>query len=133
LINCVHQSDDIGFGEAAAEISLRGRVGKALGAQGIEINFIVASQLDVLDSLSASHDIECDIQDVVGLMIGPVLPQDVEVVVDVADQANPPRKQQHRTDSSGIEALNPIGELVVDVDSGRSKPATEGRFKTSHL
>jgi hypothetical protein len=51
-------------------------------------------------------------------MIGPVFLQDVEVVVDVTDQANPPRQQQHGTDSSGTEALDPIGELVVDVARG---------------
>jgi hypothetical protein len=33
--------------------AVRVRVGKALGAQGIEIDLIVASQLDVLDPLSA--------------------------------------------------------------------------------
>jgi hypothetical protein len=118
FVNCVHQGDDIGLGETTAEIFLCSWVGKSLSAQGIEINFIVASQLDVLDSLSASHDIECDIQEMVRLMIGPVFLQDVEVVVDVTDQANPPREQQQRTDSSRIEALDPIGELVVNVTRG---------------
>ena len=106
------------FGEPATEVPFRGRVGEALGAQGIEIDLIVASQLDVLDPLSAGHDVEGDVQDVVGFMIGTMALEDVEVVVDIADQADPPCQQQHGTDSPGIQALDAIGELVVDVAGG---------------
>jgi hypothetical protein len=51
-------------------------------------------------------------------MIGPMFLQEMEVVVDVTDQANPPRQQQHGTDAAGIEALDPIRELVVNVARG---------------
>ena len=121
LIDGVHQGDDVGLGEAAAEVSFRGGVGEALGTQGIEINLIVASQFDVFDSLSAGQDVEGDVQDMVGFVIGQMSLQDVEVVVDVADQADPPRQQVHGADSAGGEALDAIGEFVVDVAGGHHR------------
>jgi hypothetical protein len=54
-------------------------------------------------------------QDMIGFKIRPAFLQDVEVVVDVAVQANPPREQQHSPDSSRTEAPDPIDEPIVDV------------------
>jgi len=54
LIDGVHQSDDISFGEAAAEVpSVVGSGGA--GSQSIEIDLVVASQLQVLDPLAAAR------------------------------------------------------------------------------
>ena len=41
--------EDIGLGEAAAEVARGGGVGDALGAQGVEIDLVVAPQLEVFD------------------------------------------------------------------------------------
>ena len=43
--------EDVGLGEAAAEVARGGGVGDPLGAQGIEIDLIVAPQFEVLDPL----------------------------------------------------------------------------------
>jgi hypothetical protein len=47
--------------------------------------------------------------------------EEMEVVVDVADQADPPRQQEHGADTAGTEALDAIGEFVVDVVGGRHR------------
>jgi len=91
-INSVHQIDYIGFGKAPTEVPFGGWVGEALGAQGIEIDLVIASQFDVLDPFSAGHNIEGDVKDVIGFVIRVVPLKDMEVVVDIADQANPPRQ-----------------------------------------
>jgi hypothetical protein len=118
LIDCVHQRDDIMLGEPATEVPLCGWVGETLSAQGIEIDRVVASQLDVFNRLPTGHDVEDHVQDVVGFMIGTMALEEMEVVVDIGDQADSARQQQHGTDSPGIEPLDAIGEFIVDVASG---------------
>ena len=94
------QGHDVGFGEAAAEIPFGGGVGEPLGVQGVEVNLVVASEFDVLEALAAGEDVEGDVQDMVGFVIGTMPLEDMEVVVDVADQADPARQQKHGTDAA---------------------------------
>ena len=44
--------------------------------------------------------------------------EEMEVVVDVADQAGLARQQEHGAEAAGTEALHPIGQLVMDVGCG---------------
>jgi hypothetical protein len=55
---------------------------------------------------------------VVGLVIGEVSLEEMEVVVDVADQAGLARHQEEGTEAAGTEALNPISQFVMDVGGG---------------
>jgi hypothetical protein len=55
---------------------------------------------------------------VIGFMIGTMALEDVQVMVDIADQTDPARQQQHGTDLPGVETLDAISELVVDVAGG---------------
>ena len=93
LIDGVHQGHDVGFGEAAAEVPFGGGVGEPLGVQGVEVNLVVASEFEVFDAFAAGEDVEGDVQDMVGFVIGEMPLEDMEVVVDVADQADPARQQ----------------------------------------
>jgi len=49
LVDRVHQLQDIARAEPPAEISGRGRIGDPLGAQGIEVDLVVASQFEMLE------------------------------------------------------------------------------------
>ena len=95
-----------------------GGVGDALGAQGVEIDLVVAPQLEVFDPLAAGEDVEGDVQDVVGFVVGQMPLEEVEVGVDVVDQPDPASQQEHGADAAGAEALDAIGQLVVDVGGG---------------
>ena len=121
LVDGVHQGQDVGLGEAAAEVARGGGVGDALGAEGVEVDLVVAAQLEVLEAAAAGEDVEGDVQDVVGLVIGEVPLEEVEVVVDVGDQAGPLGQQEHGADAAGGEALDALGELVVDVGGGHHR------------
>jgi hypothetical protein len=44
--------------------------------------------------------------------------EEVEIAVDVVDQAGPARQQEHGTDATRSEALDAIGNLVLDVAGG---------------
>ena len=85
-IDGVHQGEDVGLGEAAAEVAGGGRVGDALGPEGIEVDLVVAAQLEVLEAAAAGEEVEGDVQDVVGFVIGEVALEQVEVAVDVLDE-----------------------------------------------
>ena len=78
LVDGVHQVHDVGVAEAAAEVTGGRGVGDALGAQGIEIDLVVASQFDVFDPLAAGQDVEGDVQDVVGFVVGQVPLEDMD-------------------------------------------------------
>ena len=56
--------------KASAEISRRGRVGDAAGAQGIEENRVVAAQFDVLHASAVAQGIDGKVHDVIGVVVG---------------------------------------------------------------
>ena len=115
------KSHDIGLGEAAAEVSGGGGVGDTLGAQGIEIDLIVASQFEVFDSFASGEDVEGDVQDMVGFVIGQMPLEQNKVGVDVFDQSGVASQQEHGADAAGTEALDAIGQFVVDVAGGHHR------------
>ena len=126
LIDGVHQVNDIGFEEPAAEVAGGGGVGDALGTQGIEVDLIVAPQLEVLDPSPAREDVEGDVQDVVGFVVREVSLEELEVAVDVADQSGPARQQEHGADAAGTEAVDPVSEFIMDVGGGHHGPLAIG-------
>ena len=114
----VHQDDDIGLGEPAAEVPGRGRVGNSLGSQGVEIDLVIAPQFEVLDSLAASEDIEGDIQDVVGFVVRKVPLEQMKVAVDLLDELEFLGHQKNGADAAGAESPNAVGVFVVDIGRG---------------
>ena len=113
-----HQGDDVGLPEPTAEITRGGGVGDALGLEGIEEDGVVAEQLDVLETATAGEDVEGDVQDVVGFVIGEMAFEEMEVGVDGGDQAGGARQQHHGADAACGEAVDALTEFVVDVAGG---------------
>jgi hypothetical protein len=70
--------------KAAAEVSGGGGIGETVGPERVEIGGIAAQGLDVFDAGTASKDVEGDVEDMVGFVIGLVLFEDVDVGVDMA-------------------------------------------------
>jgi hypothetical protein len=70
LIEDVLEGLDVLGGEAAAEVARGGGVGDAVGAEGIEVDDVVAPQLDVVEAGAVAQGVAGEVQDVVGLMIG---------------------------------------------------------------
>ena len=68
LVEGVHQLLDIGLGEAAAEVPGGGRVGDASGPEGVEVDLVVAADLEVLQAAAAGQEVVGDVQDVVALV-----------------------------------------------------------------
>ena len=103
-INEIHQVQDVGYREAAAEIADRGRVWDTLGSDRIEVDHIVAPQFQVFDALAADKDIEGDVQDMVGVVVWQVSFEKMEVVVDFVDEIDLLNQQQNGADTAGTEA-----------------------------
>ena len=64
------RGEDVGLVEAAAEVAGGGRVGDAVGPERIEVDLIVAAQFEMFDATAAGEEIEGDVQDVVGFVVG---------------------------------------------------------------
>ena len=120
-IEDVHQGLDVGWCEAPAKITFGRGVGNSLGAQGVEIDFVVATQFEMLDPLATGDDIESDVQDMVGFMVGQMTFEKVEIPIDSVDQADPLSQQENRADTAGTEPFDAIGVLVVDIGSGHHR------------
>src|SRR4051794_11342671 len=54
----------------------------------------------------------------VGFVVGEMAFEEVEVAVDVADQAGGVGQQEHGADAAGGEAVGAFGELIMDVGGG---------------
>jgi hypothetical protein len=88
------------------------------GTQGVEVDLVVAPELEVLDPAAPGQDVEGDAEDVVGLVIGEMAFEQVEVLIDVGDQPSASREQELGADAASGKPLDPIGQLVVDVAGG---------------
>src|SRR6516225_9378963 len=71
----------------------------------------------MFDPLSASQDVVRDVQDVVRFVIGQMSFEELELVVDLADQSNPAGQEMDGADVTGGESLNAVSQFVVDVGS----------------
>jgi hypothetical protein len=68
VVEDVLQGVDVGRREAAAEVAGRGRVGDAAGAQGVEKHFVVAAELDVLQTGALTQGVVGDIEHMIRLV-----------------------------------------------------------------
>jgi hypothetical protein len=78
-----------------------GRVGDALRPEGVEVDLVVATDFEVLQSLPPGQEVVGDIQDVVALEVRQVPLEQVEVPVDVLDQSQLPGQEVDRPDAAG--------------------------------
>ena len=67
----------------------------------MEARLSVAPHFEVFDVLAAGDDVERDVQDVVGLVIGKMYLEEVKIGVDIADQVGTVRQEEHGTDAAG--------------------------------
>ena len=121
LIDRVHQVEDIGWGEAAAEVPLGGRVGDAFGTQGVEIDLVIAPQFEVLEAQAADEDIEGDVQDVVGFMVGQMPLEEVELAIDLLDEIDLLSQEEEGTDAAGPEPAGALGVVIMDIGGGHHR------------
>src|SRR5262249_1791812 len=101
--------------ETAAEVPGGGRVGDPLCSQRVAIDLIIAEPFEMFDALAPSEDIESDVQDRVGLVVGQMPFEQVKIAVDLLDEIDLLSKEKDGPDAAGTEPTDAIGMLVVDV------------------
>ena len=69
VVEDVLQGVDVDAGEAAAEIAGRGGIGNAAGAEGVEEDFVVAAQFDVLQTSAVAQGVVGEVEDVIGFVV----------------------------------------------------------------
>jgi hypothetical protein len=121
IIDDVHQDLDVGWGEAPAEIARGGGVGNSLGAQGVEIDLVVAPKFKVFDPLAAGEDVEGDVQDMVRFVIRQMSFEKVEVPIDTVDQADRSSQHENGADAAGTEAFDATSIFIVDIGGGHHR------------
>ena len=95
-----------------------GRVGEAVGAKGVEVDLVVASQFEVFDASSAGEDVESDVEHVVGFVVGEMAFEEMEVAVDLRDEIDPLSQEKNGPDATGAESADAVSIFVVDVGRG---------------
>ena len=75
----------------------------------------------MFEALSAGQEVVGDVQDVVALEVRQVPLEQVEVLVDVPDQAELPGQEMDGPDAAGGDGPGPIGDLVVDIGGGHHR------------
>src|SRR6516165_2179057 len=129
-IDKIHEDPDVGHREAAAEVTCRSGIRDPRGTQSIEIDFVVTAKLEVFNAFTAGKDVECDVQNVVGLMIRHVPFEHMQRAVDLADQVYILCQQEHGADPAGAETTDAIGGLVVNV---RRRHHGSGPLRLRHI
>src|SRR6185312_10241297 len=103
------------------EVPGGGGVGDALGPQGVEVDLVVAADLQVLEAAAARQEVVGDVQDVVALEVRQVPLEQVEVLIDVPDQSEFPGQEVDGPDAAGRNAPDLLADLVVDVGGGHHR------------
>src|SRR5262249_1524242 len=84
VVENVEERMNVVDAEAAAEIASRRWIGNAFGADGVEKDFVLERQFDVLNAGAAAQRVVGEVEDVIGLVIRQVNLQQVEPLVDGA-------------------------------------------------
>ncbi len=72
----------------------------------------------MLELGAAGQDVQGDVQDMIGLVVGEMTFEQMQFVVDVSNQSGPACQQEHGTDAAWAQSLDPITQFVVDVAGG---------------
>ena len=67
---------------------------------------------------AAGEEVQGDVQDVIGLVVGLMAFEQVQLAIDVGDQSDPACQQEHGADAAGAQAPDSVAQFVMDVVGG---------------
>src|SRR3954453_8151979 len=89
----------------AQEVTSGGRVGDALRPQDVEVGFVVAQQLQVVDGSAPGQQVEREVEDVVGFKVRDVSLEEMEPGVEGVGQPQALPQQVQNPQASAVEAF----------------------------
>src|SRR5262249_17690137 len=114
----VHQIQDIATAATATEVARGAGVGDALGIQGLEIGLVGAEPSQMVQPGAPGQEVQGDVQDRVGLVVGEMALEQMQIVIDVGNQSGPACQQEHSANAAWTQPLDPITQFVMNVVSG---------------
>ena len=123
VVGSVHQAADVGLSEATAEVSGRGWVGNSLCAQGVEKDFVIAPQFNVLQSHAVAQRVVRQVQHVIRLMVGTMDFQQMHAAINGGHKADLSRQLMHQTNSTHADGTHLVGQFDADVGCGEHRLA----------
>ena len=67
---------------------------------------------------ATGQEVQGDVQDMIGLVVGEMALEQMQVVIDVGNQSGPACQQEHSADATWAQPLDPITQLVMNVVGG---------------
>ena len=89
--------------------------GEAVGPQGVEEHSVIAPQLDVVERVAPAEDVVCDIQHVVGLIIGLMDLEHRDRRVDACRQPDLLHQTMDGANAAAGDGLRLLREFVADI------------------
>ena len=93
-------------------------VGNAQSAKGVEVDFILAPQFEVLQTSAIAQRVIGEVENMIGFVVGHMKDEQVQVLVDRIDEADALGEQVKSADAAMTDAMNAVSDFVVDVGGG---------------
>ncbi|PRP92118.1 hypothetical protein ENSA7_81740 [Enhygromyxa salina] len=127
------QRPDIVGSESPAEVSRRGRGRERPSAQGLKVASVAAQPVDVIEGLPSAQEAVRDTEDVIGLVIGPVLAEQRQPLVDRLSKSERADQVVNRTDAAERVRPDSTRQLVASSASPDLGSAVTRRHATPGL
>jgi len=122
------QSIDVGFGEAPTEIAGGGWIRDALGAQSVEIIDIVASQLDVLQTIAVAQGVGGEVEHMVGFGVRETNLENGKVSVDGVYEAYVACQFVEERDTAIAQTVDTSRDLIAEIAAGQDRAGLFGKL-----
>ena len=130
MVEDVHELLDICLREASAEVASRRGIRDGPRTECAQERDVVASQLDVIQHLATAEQVVRDVENVVGLAVGPVTIQDLQPAIDGARQTDRVRELMDDTDAAAGDRLDALARFVARPICGELRPLEAGPSTT---
>ena len=128
FVDGMQESADVAGVEAAAEITGGGGIRNAPGAEGVEIDGVIAAEFEILEGDAAAQRIIGEIEDMIGFVIGQMDLEGMQALVDDLGQAETLDHEMDGADAAAVEAMAALAEFVVDVACGELRPVAARQY-----
>src|SRR5205823_2927021 len=81
----------------------------------VEIDFVITAQFEVLQARAVAQGVVGEVEDVIGLVIGEMQFEHVQLVVDGLDEADASRQQVDGADATVGDAAVTLADLVTNI------------------
>lgn len=124
LVEGLHEHQDLHLIKSSTEITCRSRIGDALCSERVEVSFVSAPDLEMIQAGTTGKKIQSDVEDVVRFIVGRMHFEYGNAAVDESAQVERLNHLHDRTQAPSGDGLGSIRELQVEgrrVDDWRGR------------